>query len=238
MSLREAGREVRLARVKHWALVLLVAGCAPQVTPPPKERGFYHVVQPGENLYRIGKAYGLSYRELARINGIPDPAQIRVGQKIFVPGAARQLPVEAVTPADVPAGGAAVLSGPASANGLIWPVGGKLVSGFGPRGGAFHDGIDISAPEGAPVRAAQEGEVIYSDHLRGYGNTVILRHDGGLVTVYSHNRVNLVRSGQRVSQGDIIAEVGRSGRVSGPHLHFEVRKENIAKDPLVYLPPP
>lgn len=240
MSLREADWKVRLAGVTHWAFVLFLAGCAPQLgaPPPKKERGFYHVVQSGENLYRIGRAYGLPYRELARINGISDPAQVRVGQRIFIPGATRQLPVEVIAPSDIPLDAPAVSDGRPSANGLIWPITGKLVSGFGPRRGTFHDGIDISAPEGTPVRAAHDGEILYSDHLKGYGNIIILRGDDGLVTVYSHNRVNLVERGRRVGRGEIIAEVGSTGRVSGPHLHFEVRKENIAQDPLSYLPRP
>jgi len=100
----------------------------------------------------------------------------------------------------------------------------------------MHDGIDIAAPEGTPIHAVERGEVIFSDQLRGYGNIVILRHGGGLVSVYAHNQANLVREGDKVERGDVIAKVGSTGRVSGPHLHFEIRKNNMAQDPLRFLP--
>jgi murein DD-endopeptidase MepM/ murein hydrolase activator NlpD len=109
-------------------------------------------------------------------------------------------------------------------------------SGFGPRGTGFHDGIDIAAPEGTPIVAIEAGEVIYSDQLRGYGNMVIVRHAGGIASVYAHNEVNLVRVGQTVTRGEVVGKVGSTGRVSGPHLHFEIRRNNTAEDPLRYLP--
>jgi murein DD-endopeptidase MepM/ murein hydrolase activator NlpD len=123
-----------------------------------------------------------------------------------------------------------------SHNGFIWPVRGNITSKFGRRGQTFHDGIDISAEEGSPIVAVEDGEVIYDDQLRGYGNLIIIRHASGFVSVYSHNKRNLVREGQKVSRGDVIGEVGSTGRVSAPHLHFEIRKDNVAKDPLSYLP--
>jgi murein DD-endopeptidase MepM/ murein hydrolase activator NlpD len=119
---------------------------------------------------------------------------------------------------------------------ILWPVQGTINSGFGPRGASLHDGIDIAAPEGTPIQAVERGEVIYSDQLRGYGNIVIIRHAGGLVSVYAHNQVNLVREGSMVERGDVIAKVGSTGRVTGPHLHFEIRKHNAAQDPVRYLP--
>jgi lipoprotein NlpD len=117
-----------------------------------------------------------------------------------------------------------------------WPIAGRLTSRFGPRGGSFHDGIDISAPKGTAIIAVADGEVIFSSALHGYGNIVILRHRNGLVTVYAHNHRNLVAEGEWVRRGRVIAEVGQTGRASGPHLHFEVRKDNQARNPLRYLP--
>jgi murein DD-endopeptidase MepM/ murein hydrolase activator NlpD len=117
-----------------------------------------------------------------------------------------------------------------------WPVDGEVTSGFGPRNGRFHDGIDIAAPRGTPVFAAADGQVIFSDVLRGYGKVVIVRHTGGYLTLYAHNAVNQVQEGQRVRRGTRVATVGQSGRVTGAHLHFEVRKDNRARDPLRYLP--
>ena len=195
------------------------------------------MVKSGENLFRIGKAYDLSYQELARINRIGDSNQIHVGQKIFIPGATRQLPVEIITPLKASLERPSVADQTEKAKeGFTWPVGGNVSSKFGPRSETFHDGIDISAPEGSPIRAVEKGEVIYSDQLRGYGNLVIIRHAGGFVSVYAHNQSNLVREGQKVAQGEVIGEVGSTGRASAPHLHFEIRKDNIAQDPLYYLP--
>lgn len=223
-----------------WTLA--IAGCSSQSTrpallPPKKIAGIYHVVKAGETLYRIGKAYDLSGQELARINGIRDANQIRVGQRILIPGASRQLPVEIITPAD--ASSAAQISPPpyeTTDDAPLWPVSGTIQSSFGPRGASFHEGVDIAAPEGTPVQAIDHGEVVYSDQLRGYGNIVVIRHSRGLVSVYAHNQVNLVREGQQVTRGEVIAKVGRTGRVTGPHLHFEIRKNNTAQDPIQYLP--
>lgn len=230
------------AAILHSAIVCacFFAGCAPQTAGPPSKRaqGVYHVVRPGENLFRIGKAYDLSHEELARVNGIRDARQIRVGQRIFIPGATRQLPVELITPAEsVPAVSKSLEPAPLlSAEGFLWPVNGRINSGFGPRGSSFHDGIDIGAPEGTPIHAVDKGEVIYSDQLRGYGNIVIVRHSGNVVSVYAHNQVNLVHEGQSIDRGAMVGRVGSTGRVTGPHLHFEIRKNNAAQDPLRSLP--
>ncbi len=120
---------------------------------------------------------------------------------------------------------------------LHWPVRGVITSPFGRRGSRLHDGIDIAAPAGTAVRAAADGEVVYADHrLSGYGNLIIVRHAGDMFTAYAHNQRNLVRKGQRVRAGEIIARVGKTGRASGPHLHFEVRRGTTPVDPLAYLP--
>jgi len=219
----------------------LLPGCSSRIVTPPapapaRSTGFYHVVKAGENLFRIGKAYDVPYEELARINSIRDPGQIRIGQRIFVPGAARQLPVAIITPVETQATRTTPETTGNDSAALLWPVSGTVHSGYGPRGATFHDGIDIAAVEGTPIRAVEQGEVIYSDQLRGYGNIVIVRHDGGIISVYAHNQMNLVRQGQRVARGEEIARVGSTGRVTGPHLHFEIRKNNIAQDPLLYLP--
>lgn len=121
--------------------------------------------------------------------------------------------------------------------GFLWPVdGGQISSGFGPRGGSMHDGIDIRAPEGTTVRAAAGGVVLYSSKLRGYGNVVILDHGSGVSSVYAHNKVNKVAVGDQVKRGQPIAQVGQTGKTTGPNLHFEIRRENIARNPVRYLP--
>ncbi|HZR80585.1 MAG TPA: M23 family metallopeptidase [Candidatus Binatia bacterium] len=120
--------------------------------------------------------------------------------------------------------------------GIVWPAEGRISSGFGRRGRTNHDGIDIAAPEGTPVHVVADGTVIFSGVLRGYGNTVIVEHRGGVTTVYAHNRENGVALGTRVHRGATIATIGQTGKTTGPNLHFEVRHDKVAHDPLAYLP--
>jgi murein DD-endopeptidase MepM/ murein hydrolase activator NlpD len=102
---------------------------------------------------------------------------------------------------------------------------------------AHHEGIDISARPGTPIHAAEAGRVVHSDdELSGYGNMIILKHSGAYATVYAHNRRNLVEEGQFVEKGDVIGEVGQTGRASAPHVHFEVRRNGSPQNPLDYLP--
>jgi len=231
----------RVILVLNLSLSLL-SSCAPRaVSQPPhvtgRSQGIYHVVKPGDNLFRISKAYDVPLEELARINSIRDAGHIRIGQRIFIPGAPRQLPVDTITPAESVSVPRSTAPTPDQAvDALVAPTSGTINSGFGPRNGSFHDGVDIGAPEGTPIVAVEQGEVVYSDQLRGYGNIVIVRHAGGIVSVYAHNQINLVREGQQVSRGQVIAKVGSTGRVTGPHLHFEIRKNNAAQDPTLYLP--
>lgn len=122
-----------------------------------------------------------------------------------------------------------------SASGFIWPVNGAVVSGFGMRWGRLHEGIDITAPTGTPIWAAAAGTVIHAGWLGGYGNLVVVDHGNGLATAYAHSSAILVAVGQQVAQGETIALVGSTGNSSGPHLHFEVRVNGVAVDPLLYL---
>jgi murein DD-endopeptidase MepM/ murein hydrolase activator NlpD len=122
-----------------------------------------------------------------------------------------------------------------SAAGFIWPVNGTVVSGYGMRWGRLHEGIDITAPTGTPIWAAAAGTVIHAGWLGGYGNLVVVDHGNGLATAYAHASAILVGVGQSVSQGETIALVGSTGNSSGPHLHFEVRVNGVAVDPLLYL---
>jgi lipoprotein NlpD len=220
-------------RGRGWAAVAIVLlGCGGPA-------GLRHRVERGESLYRIGKAYGVAPDALARVNGIKDPARIEVGQMIVIPHARRELPVSVITPTRAVPDRPAPPELPRGPSPFLWPVAAGVVSSsFGPRGETHHDGIDISSPEGTPVRAARAGRVLYSDTLRGYGNLIILAHDAGYATVYAHNRENRARSGEDVRQGDVIALVGRTGKTSGANLHFEIRKDNVARNPLFFLPPP
>ena len=123
----------------------------------------------------------------------------------------------------------------ASASGFIWPVNGILTSGFGWRWGRMHEGIDIACPSGSPVAAAAGGTVIYAGWMGGYGNLVVIDHGGGIATAYGHNTSVAVGMGQSVGQGQVIAYSGSTGHSTGPHVHFEVRVNGQAVDPLGYL---
>jgi murein DD-endopeptidase MepM/ murein hydrolase activator NlpD len=119
---------------------------------------------------------------------------------------------------------------------MSWPVDAPLSSPFGRREGRAHDGIDLAAPEGTPVRAACDGAVVYAGHgLRGYGNLLILQHSAALATIYAHNSALLVGEGAQVERGALIARSGATGHVTAPHLHFEVRQDGRPRDPLEYL---
>ena len=126
-------------------------------------------------------------------------------------------------------------TGQPSAAGFVWPCDGVVVSGFGMRWGRMHEGVDIGCAYGTPNRAAASGTVIYSGWLGGYGNLVVVDHGNGLSTAYAHASSLLVGVGQSVSQGETVSLVGSTGNSSGPHLHFEVRVNGQAVDPLYYL---
>ncbi|NES74197.1 MAG: M23 family metallopeptidase, partial [Okeania sp. SIO2D1] len=121
--------------------------------------------------------------------------------------------------------------------GYTWPSKGTLTSGYGWRWGRMHRGIDIAAPTGTPIVAAAPGVVTYANwNSGGYGNLVEIKHPNGSLTVYAHNSQILVREGQKVAQGELIAKMGSTGRSTGPHLHFEIHPTgNGAVNPMALL---
>ena len=229
-------------------------------------RGITHEVREGETLWRICHTYGANMKTVCRLNRIVDPERLRLGQKLFIPGAARILRVDpAPDPSDrtgrtgvadggrapevrgIPSTGASGLGEgrspsrktPAKNTSLrfIWPVRGPVTSWFGIRHGRRHDGIDIAVPKGTLILAAESGIVVYSgNQVKGYGNVVIVKHREGFSTVYAHNSANRAKVDQLVSRGEVIAFAGRSGLARGVHLHFEIRAGVRAVDPMDYLP--
>jgi len=228
-----------------WVLILcaifISGGCTRhrvpiEKSPPPQEkRGVYHVVERHQTFYRICKTYGVDLNEVASLNRIPDPGKIQIGQRIFIPGAKRVLKVEIYIDDVVSEQGEKAKVGYKKLD-FIWPVEGKITQGFEEAENRRHEGIDISSAAGTSVQASNAGTVMYSNKtIKGYGNLVILRHSEELVTVYAHNQENMVEEGTWVEKGQVIGKVGQTGRASGPHLHFEIRKGNKAIDPLLFL---
>ncbi|MBV8139387.1 MAG: M23 family metallopeptidase [Deltaproteobacteria bacterium] len=218
--------------------VLVVSGCgssAPSLPPAAVSSSqTTYVVKSGDTVYRIAARFAISTTALMNANGISNPRDLRVGQVLTIPGAYRGSP-----PAYAGSSHAFPYRGERASRQFGWPISdGMVSSGFGIRNGAMHQGIDIAAPEGTPVHAADGGTVIFSGALHGYGNVVIIGHDDDYATVYGHNQVNLVREGERVVRGQTIARIGTSGRTTGANLHFEVRYQNVAHNPLAYLPEP
>lgn len=205
--------------------MLIVAGCS---SSTPKRylgsQGSY-TVQRGDTLHHIAERYGVSVSSLMAANGITNPHDLQVGEVLSIPGS------------NSSPGNYEDYSSEHPTRIFAWPVDrGVISSGFGIRNGAMHEGVDIAAPIGTPVKAAEGGNVIYSGRLRGYGNVVIVRHDEHYVTVYAHDSTNLVREGDAVSRGQAIGYIGDSGKTTGANLHFEVRRDNTARNPLAYLP--
>jgi murein DD-endopeptidase MepM/ murein hydrolase activator NlpD len=119
-----------------------------------------------------------------------------------------------------------------------WPVRGRIISGFGPKpNGSTNDGINLAVPIGTPVQAAANGVVAYAgNELKGYGDLVLIRHPGGWVTAYAHNSQILVKKGEEVRRGEVIAKSGKTGAVDAPQLHFELRRGATPVNPLSQLP--
>lgn len=229
----------------------------------------HHTVGSGETVYAISRLYGVDMHSLARLNGLRPPYTIATGRRLLLPGsvAGSAPPREVATAAPPPAaiGQAAKVRPPAargapappavavaaidrskiprppprSANTFVWPVQGKIVSGFGSKPGGLHnDGINIAGPRGAPVRAAGNGVVAYAgNELRGYGNLLLVRHAGGWTTAYAHIEAMHVHYGDTVRRGQVIGRLGSTGHVTAPQLHFEIRRGRKAVDPLLHLGP-
>jgi murein DD-endopeptidase MepM/ murein hydrolase activator NlpD len=128
-------------------------------------------------------------------------------------------------------------SDPKAAPSFRWPVRGRIIEGFGATAGASrNDGINLAVPEGTSVKSAEDGEVIYSgNELKGYGNLILVRHANGYVTAYAHASELLVKRGDTIKRGQVIAKSGQSGEVASPQLHFEIRRGSTPVDPLQFL---
>ncbi len=231
------GQAVRLFAAAIFALSVVTCGSNPRAS------GFYYAVKPGDNVFRIGQRYGVPTEVLVRTNKIHNVHAIPVGTRLWIPAKPTRSSKSAQRAAAKPRPAYADLRKKVRAQAkresqlaFAWPMRGKLTSRYGHRGGRPHEGIDLAAAKGSTIRAAESGKVIHSGRLGDYGKVVILKHAGDFRSVYAHTRKIYVRKGQFVERGDRIAEVGTSGRATGPHLHFEIRRREVARDPILYLP--
>jgi murein DD-endopeptidase MepM/ murein hydrolase activator NlpD len=222
-----------------------------------------YTVAAGDTLSRIARKTGVGVAALKSANGLDD-GLIRIGQTLTIPAAgavanAAPAAVDKTTTGTAAAAKEAAQVQPVAytppkkteklieqadqeapdATGIgrmRWPVRGRVISGYGKGAGKANDGIDIQVPEGTPVKAAENGVVIYAgDGLKEFGNTVLVRHEDGLVTVYGHASELKVARGQKVKRGEEIARSGMSGTTDAPKLHFEVRKNSAPVDPTTFL---
>jgi murein DD-endopeptidase MepM/ murein hydrolase activator NlpD len=240
-----------------------VSATAPASSPPASLQGGRYTVQSGDTLSAISRRTGASVAAIKRTNGLSSD-MVRVGQRLTIPGLSGNVPAtttaslppnvdpvvtSSVTPAQRPSssGSSSVQAIDESSTArapdatgvanMRWPARGRVISGFGSNsGGRPNDGIDISVPKGTPVKAAENGVVIYAgDGLKEFGETVLVRHSDGYVTVYGHLDSISVSRGDNVTRGQTLGASGMSGNARQPQLHFEVRKDSRPVDPTRYL---
>ena len=234
------------ARRRAWPALLVaaalavLAGCSGAVRFEPETPGV-HVVRRGDTLYSIALRYDQDWREVARWNGIGAPYTIAVGQQLKVAppaataGGKPSPTTKGGTGGGKPAPRPAPQPPPTTKYAWAWPAEGRVVATFKP-GVATAKGIDIAGERGAEVRAAFDGKVVYvGSGLVGYGKVIIVKHDDRYLSAYAHNDRFLVEEGAAVKRGQPIAAMG-VGPGQRPLLHFEVRLDGRAIDPMPLLP--
>jgi len=193
--------------------------------------GIYHTVGPKDTIQSIAKAYKVTPEAIIQYPLNHLDAQnptIVAGQKLVVPGGVKELPKPAVTVYQTPSGTAQRGTGV-----LIWPTSGKITQGYKP----LHRALDIARSIGTPIKAADSGVVVVAGWSNsGYGYHIVIDHGNGLQTLYAHLSRIFVKRGTVVAKGGVIGNMGNTGRSTGPHLHFEVRKGGVLVNPVGYLP--
>ena len=217
----------------------------PETRPAPAV--LTHTVVTGETIWDIAASAGVGVEALAAANGLSENTVLRLGQVLTIHPSGAPVPQRLSVPR-VAASARALASPPAAAVfgaarrlALLWPSSGIVTSRFGWRvhpifgGPEFHTGMDIATRYGSPVVAARTGVVRFVGWKSGYGRIIVLAHDGGFETAYSHLSAAQVTPGQRVAEGQMIGRIGSSGWSTGPHLFFEVRRNGTPVDPARYL---
>lgn len=205
--------------------LLILAGCAGMM-----RSGKHILVSGNDSLESIAKTYNTDVATLRGANSGRTPV---IGQLYFIPQARGILGRSTAAVHDHNVTEAYLNSGE-----FVWPVPSskRISSGYGKRWGRHHEGIDIPGRVGTSIVAAGDGKVIYSGSgVGGYGNITVVLHDNGYHTVYAHAKENLTMAGQRVYKGQVIARLGQTGRSTGPHLHFEIRRNSRPLNPTTVL---
>lgn len=202
--------------------------------PAAKSGETMYEVKDGDTLGTIAKRFRVRVRALIEANRLQRPDLLHPGQRLMIPpGDGTSAPRPAAPPSYF------VLAVPdldGRAPVFRWPLEGPISSPFGRRRSGWHAGIDIKAEVGTPIFAAADGTVAYSGREKFYGRVVKIAHDDGFVTVYAHNLENFVEAGDVVEAGRVIGTVGRTGRASAHHLHFEIWNQGKVFNPLFLLP--
>jgi len=192
-------------------------------------KGVLHSADMGDTLWSIANLYDVGVATIMTANN-KISEDIAIGEKIFVPGGKKpQINERQLARADTPVSRSVVPR-------FAMPTVGELSSGFGYRWGRQHSGIDLANDIGTKIRASRAGRVVYTGWYSGYGNTVVIEHDQGYTTLYGHLNEAIVREGQYVQGGQVIAYMGNTGNSTGSHLHFEVQKNGVAINPYSVLP--
>lgn len=206
----------------------------------PNQDGIFVKIRPNQTVEKLAKEYGIYQEAIVSANEMGANVTLTQGKEIFLPGAKVMAFVETGKGKTAVASTAAKEKVSAK-RGLGWPVVGKISSPFGWRkdpirgGRDFHTGLDIRAPKGRPIVAASTGRVVYSGWMGGYGKTIVISHPGNMTTLYAHCSKLLVKTGTNISRGERIALVGSTGRSTGNHVHFEVRRSGTPVNPLKAL---
>lgn len=202
----------------------------------PSIDGVFYYLKAGENLWDLAQLNNTDYDKLLEINNVKSPETLQIGERIFVPNLeiVKSPSTEYEKKTSQYASASYSRGGKANFNGKL-PAQGSISSYFGERWGRQHKGIDIAANTGSNIVAFQSGKVTFSGWNGGYGNLVIIDHGNGFETYYGHNSKNLVKVGDKVDKGDVIAKVGSTGNSTGPHCHFEIRVNGKPINPLNYI---
>ena len=205
--------------LSSFLIFIILFGCAPRRIPSdvvypsyPSKTLRQYTVKDGDTLWSIAKKYGVSVQRIIEKNRISSPRDLRVGQSLVLPYSTRKL-----------------------SSRFIWPVEGEIIGFYGENvDNLTNKGINIKADAASDIRAAEGGEVIFSNYLRGWGNTLIMKHPRGFYTIYANLKETLVNESDKIKKGEVIGKIG-SDHKGNSILHFEIRKQHLAQDPLAYL---